>query len=496
MKNEKKLFKRNYFFSLLAFFSQLETNYYAILLVAFTQGIVGLSDLALNYLYKDDLKLNPSQVAYINSLAYIPWVIKPVFGLTSDSFPIFGYRRKSYLFIFGSISIISWVMMAFYVTTVKHVIIFVIVNQSANSFCNVIGEALIVEMSRKQSINNKEAAANNVSLFVLIKSFGVLLTASSSGSLLKYIHKRKVFLITSFFPLMIVFSAFLLKEQPFNSSSSDSNSDNNSLQYTFQPFQDNCDNESIDKEYDTIPHENKSNKSPQLRDQLHLFWSVIKKKEIYHPVVFIFLFMMPPNYTDSMFFFYTNHLSFSSIIMGRLKLMYGISALLGVWLYNAYLKSINFKHILYGSTLLSMAFNLFTVILVLRINLSFGISDYFFCIASDSISTALAEINMMPILVLACNICPKNIEGTIYAFLLSIVNFGSLFANQFGSYLNYFLNITESKFDNLIWLVIISNLCYLIPLPLLFLINEDTYTKFKDYADEDADPEVQAKLIK
>lgn len=35
----------------------------------------------------------------------------------------------------------------------------------------------------------------------------------------------------------------------------------------------------------------------------------------------------------------------------------------------------------------------------------------------------------MPLLVLACRICPKNIEGTMYAVIMSTLNFGNLIAS-------------------------------------------------------------------
>jgi Na+/melibiose symporter-like transporter len=69
----------------------------------------------MSYLYKDDLGLQPSDVARINSLVFIPWIIKPIYGLISDSFPIFGYRRKPYLFIFGLCVIICWILMSIWV---------------------------------------------------------------------------------------------------------------------------------------------------------------------------------------------------------------------------------------------------------------------------------------------------------------------------------------------------------------------------------------------
>lgn len=40
----------------------------------------------------------------------------------------------------------------------------------------------------------------------------------------------------------------------------------------------------------------------------------------------------------------------------------------------------------------------------------------------------MAELNMLPILVLACKICPAKIEGTMYALLMSTINLGQLVA--------------------------------------------------------------------
>ena len=80
-------------------------------------GVMGLSDLAVSYLYKDDYKMTPSEVAICSSLISIPWVVKPLWGLISDSVPFFGYRRKSYLLFFGFLGFILWIIMAKYIST-------------------------------------------------------------------------------------------------------------------------------------------------------------------------------------------------------------------------------------------------------------------------------------------------------------------------------------------------------------------------------------------
>lgn len=232
----------------------------------------------------------------------------------------------------------------------------------------------------------------------------------------------------------------------------------------------------------------------EIKEQLNLFWSFIKQPIIYRPVLFIFLFMATPAYTDPMFYFYTNKLHFSQLVMGRLKLVYGIASVSGIFIFNKYLRSFSFRGIILSTTFLCIFLNMGTIILVKRYNLYLGIPDIYFSFATDALTTALGEINTMPLLVLACNICPKNIEGTLYAFLMSVSNFGTMMASQGGSVLSANLGITNSNFDNLALFILISNLLYLAPMPILYFVDDSYYNKQID-SDEDLGNENQCNAI-
>lgn len=173
------------------FFLGIDKTYLVLFLVSFTQGIQGLSDLAMSYLYKDDLKLEPFEVTRITSIISIPWILKPIYGFISDSFPVFGYRRKPYLFIFGITLSLSWLFMSYYVNSYYRALSIALMCSLSTAFCNVIGEALIVELSQKQVQDDHNAGARNVSFFFITKSIGSLLTAFSSGALLQYMDKRQ-----------------------------------------------------------------------------------------------------------------------------------------------------------------------------------------------------------------------------------------------------------------------------------------------------------------
>jgi len=66
------------------------------------------------------------------------------------------------------------------------------------------------------------------------------------------------------------------------------------------------------------------------------------------------------------------------------------------------------------------------IIIIRRENVALGIPDKLFCIGDSIILQVIGELNMLPILVLACRMCPKNIEGTMYALIMSTLNLGSL----------------------------------------------------------------------
>lgn len=169
---------------------QIKMNYIVIILCGLSQGVQSLSDLALSYFYKDDLNLHPYEVSRIASIVSIPWIIKPVYGFISDSFPIFGFRRKPYLIIMAILVSICWTMMGLYVTTINQTIFFLIISSTATAFYNVIGEALVVELSQKQKEFDPDAGAKNVSLFFMIRSCGNLFSACFIGPLLQIMDKR------------------------------------------------------------------------------------------------------------------------------------------------------------------------------------------------------------------------------------------------------------------------------------------------------------------
>jgi len=55
------------------------------------------------------------------------------------------------------------------------------------------------------------------------------------------------------------------------------------------------------------------------------------------------MFVAVPTSESAMFFFYTNKLNFESTFLGELKFVYAFGSILGLIIYNVFLRNVDFK---------------------------------------------------------------------------------------------------------------------------------------------------------
>jgi MFS family permease len=123
----------------------------AIILVYFVQGILGISRLAVSFYFKDELGLDPAELAIFAGFSALPWLIKPVYGFLSDTMPIFGYRRRSYLALCGIIGSIAWGTLAISHPSPALTTLLLLVASAGTACSDVVVDSLVVEASRDAS---------------------------------------------------------------------------------------------------------------------------------------------------------------------------------------------------------------------------------------------------------------------------------------------------------------------------------------------------------
>ncbi len=412
------------------FGNKLTPELFAILTVYFVQGILGLARLAVSFFLKDDLMLSPAQVSALMGIAAIPWITKPVIGFLSDGKPLFGYRRRSYLFLSGILGSIAWLSLAIIVNNLTGAIIAILCTSLSVAISDVIVDSVVVERAKSESLA-KSGSLQSVTWG--FSAIGGIITAYFSGSLLEHYSSSQIFLITACFPLLVVGIAGLIIEKP------------------------------VTEKEDII----------DFSGQIKQIWQTFKQKTILHPVIFVFIWQMTPSADSAFFFFSTNELGFTPEFLGRIRLITSLASLMGVWCYQQWLKQISFRVILGWSVVLSSLLGMTSLILVTHLNRQLGIDDHWFSLGDNLILTVMGQIAFMPILVLSARLCPKGIEASFFALLMSIWNLGGLLSQELGALLTHWLGVTENNFENLWLLLIITNLSTLLPFPLIKLLPND-----------------------
>ncbi|QUS62065.1 folate/biopterin family MFS transporter [Synechocystis sp. PCC 7339] len=399
----------------------------AILSIYFVQGVLGLSRLAVSFFLKDELGLSPAAMGALIGLGAAPWIIKPVLGLLSDTVPLFGYRRRSYLWLSGLMGSVGWLLFAGWVGSGTQAGLVLLFTSLSVAIGDVIVDSLVVERAQRESLAQ---VGSLQSLTWGAAAVGGIITAYASGALLEWFSTRTVFAITAIFPLLTVGAAFLISEASVGEEDS----------------------------------------KPEPRAQIKLVWQAVRQKTILLPTLFIFFWQATPSAESAFFYFTTNELGFEPEFLGRVRLVTSVAGLIGVGLYQRFLKTVPFRVIMGWSTVISSALGLTTLILITHANRAIGIDDHWFSLGDSIILTVTGQIAFMPVLVLAARLCPPGIEATLFALLMSVMNLAGVLSFEVGSLLTHWLGVTETQFDNLALLVIITNLSTLLPLPFLGLL--------------------------
>ncbi|MEL6441952.1 MAG: folate/biopterin family MFS transporter [Cyanobacteria bacterium J06621_8] len=399
----------------------------AILTIYFVQGILGLAQLAVSFFLKDDLGLSPAEVAALTGVAAFPWIVKPLFGFMSDGLPIMGYRRRPYLIFSGLLGASSWLALATLVHGALAATFVILLSSLSVAISDVIVDSLIVERARKESLAQSGSLQ---SLSWGAAALGGLLTAYFSGLLLQHTSSNQVFEITATFPLIVSTVAWLITEEK------------------------------------AAPQKDKKANSP-VKGQIKQVWLTMRRKAVWLPVAFLFMWQATPTADASWFFFATNELGFEPEFLGRVRLVTSLASLIGIFLFQKYLKNVPFRKVLGWSTVIAAVLGMSTLLLVTHTNRALGIDDHWFSLGDSLILTVVGQVTWMPVLVLSARICPKGVEATLFALLMSIWNLSGLVSHELGAVLTSWLGVTETNFEHLWILIIITNLSTLLPLPFL-----------------------------
>ncbi|CAI0473925.1 unnamed protein product [Linum tenue] len=406
-----------------------------IVVYGISQGFgVGLVRVSTQYYMKDDQKLQPSEAQLFFGLLQLPWIVKPLWGLLTDTVPVLGYRRRPYFIFAGCLTAMSMLVVSLQPNlSLGYAMLSLMSGSTGMAISDVTIDACVTQ----NSVTHPSLAGDMQSLCGLSASIGSLVGFSLSGFLVHLVGAKGVFGFLSFPAGLVVMVGILLRE--------------GNLQRSV---------------YRGV-HE-------KFLDAGKAMWRTLKCREVWRPCLFMFLSLCVSLHVhEGMFYWYTDAAggpSFSQEIVGSIFSFGAIGSLSGVLIYQNFLKNHPLRDIVFWSQLLLSLSGLLDLILVLRINLRIGFPDYFFVVIDEAVSRMIGRVKWMPLLVLSSKLCPPGIEGTFFALLMSIDHIGLLISTWLGGLLLHMLNVTRTQFDNLWVALLIRSMVRLLPIALLFLI--------------------------
>ena len=419
-------------------------NKYAYLLLSFNSGIATITELAVNYYFKDKLKINPAFLSQINAVIKIPFMIKPLFGLITDFFPIFGFRRKFYIIISAILSSLSWFIFAnFKLDWFESTICLFIINATLG-FSTVLSQAIFVELG-KLSIEYKLAddTKDLANTYVIVKNLGMIIAAFLKGYLLEIFSIEGMFIINGINQIMMLFSGIILIEEKVKKN----------------------------EENEYLISEKKENEKGNFK----LLFNYIFQKKIIFPFCFIIILILfsSPCLFDTMFYYCSNHLKFTPNEFGIIHSCTLILNLIIIIIHKQFIaKKLSFKQIIFLAKILLFTFTIPNYFLVKNLTKNF-INDFFLVVITNSSAFIFNTLTYLPVFDLAAKLSPKNLEGTVYSIFMSSINLGGNFSIILGGILTRFYKITRLNFDNMDKFILTANFLFLLPLPiLLFIPNE------------------------
>jgi MFS family permease len=502
----------------------------------FGGGTGGLLGIPIMYLFRSYGSLTASRMQILKTIAVSPWALKPLFGMLSDSLYIAGYNRMPLILltIIGSVLSCSFIAFTWPISPVS-LTLFLFIN-----FLQIALIDLLIEARYTEVIAIHSSVGPDLMSFIHMGSmvtqiFSILLT----GLLVTYMPLQFIYLLPLPFLLFLLYpvyqnwlgdKAYEDQDLELNEGTIDKSGewvlrkrtirryDLTNVFHQFAWYR-------VKNEYFPLVGFNIQKLLGNWRiftlgllvtllslttttiglfdiSSVYLFvasmvgtilmilaFFLLIDQQIARIQAFVIIQnMFTLSLESATFFFYVDgedqypegpHFSnfFYITVMGIIGTLL---AFLGVVTYNLFMTKWSYRKILIITNLLLICASVPNIFFFLRWNRYLLIPDWVFVIGCESLQVVTYVWSSLPLSIIMLQLCPQNMEATVYALLAGSSNLGNSLAQYQGAFILDLLNIRptgalneSSQFDNLWIAVTIATFLPLIPILFIPLLIPD-----------------------
>jgi len=370
----------------------------------------------MNFL-KTQLGWGPDKTAAYISFLVIPWMVKPIYGMFSDFVPLFGYRRKSYIFIANALASVA-LLSAYLVSEPARLSFLFLTASFGIAVSTTLGCALMVENGKKLSMSG---------IFVNMQYmcfFGANLGAAVLGGWIAQNYgavdgMHTAMLILGLSPLIVIVGLLFINVE-----------------------------------------EKSQLNLAGLKATFSAVVSTLKSRTFWMAALFIFFYMFSPGFGTPLYYHMVDHLHFSQQFIGNLAAIGAIGSVIGGNIYPYLQKRMTLKQLMITCIILGAASQASYLLL----------NSQTMAIVLAVINGAFGMITLVAMLALAAEYCPDGAEGFTFAMLMSIHNLTLQASSNVGAQM--YVRVFHSQLNPLIISSAVITLFGLLLIPLLKLGNK------------------------
>ncbi len=371
--------------------------------VYFAQGMWYLPNQTLTIVLKER-GLSAGEVATFFSITTVPWLVKPTYGLISDFVPLFGLRRKSYLLLTTALAAAAGFALGVGVEpTYWHLAGLFTVMALGLAFNDVLIDALMVENGKPLGLTGAFQAVQ----------WGAIYTASVVvGELGGHLAERRslpaAFVLASSFPLIsFLMTLVFVREAPARAD------------------------------------------RDAFRETMSAIREALAERDLWIVAGFIFFWTFSPSFGPALLYYQTDVLKFSQQFIGHLAALGAIAAVGGAFIYAPLSRKVPLKRLIN----LSIGIGVSSTLAYLAYRSAWS------AVLIDMLFGGVGMITQLAFLDLAAKSCPRRVEATFFALLMSVFNGGAMGSQIVGGHLYDWLGYTplvliSSAFTALSWFLV------------------------------------------
>jgi hypothetical protein len=340
-----------------------------------------LGGIPLENLLKNELHVDRAANAAFFFWASLAWYFKPLAGIITDSFPLFGNRRKTYLLVSTALAVLAWIGL-YFTPHEYHRLLWVtaIINLCMVVASTVIG-AYMVEIAQAFSGSGRLVVVRNA-----VEQICLIISGPGAGFLASVAFGWTAALCGGVMFLLVPVTLIFLREQNIQTSQI--------------------------RRTEGVPSKISSE-----------FVKIVKAKYMWGAAGLMALFYLAPGVQTALFYKQQNELHLDTQTQGTLQLIGAISGIAAALTYAYMCRRVNLRILLLGGLAMATVADL-GYLLYSSLGNARRIEGF------NGFSYALAELAIMD---LAIRATPPGSEGFGFSLLMSVRNFALFGTDWFGS---------------------------------------------------------------